>query len=105
MASNFQDLLINPIIECAGDLITNLRSDLKRKPGSAFLPPGESFAEFPGIGLRRSARLPVLTALHTALQIPILLITDRTDHALTLHDELGLFAPGTERLYFPEPGP
>lgn len=105
MVNNFQVLLINPIIDCAGDLISNLRSDMERKPGSVFKPPSDSFAEFPGIGLRRSARLPVLTAIHTALKIPILLITDRTDQALTLQDELGLLAPLAERLYFPEPGP
>ena len=92
MANNFQDLLINPIIDCAGDLISNLRSDMDRKPGSVFKPPSDSFADFPGIGLRRSARLPVLTAIHSALQIPILLITDRTDQALTLQDELGLIS-------------
>jgi transcription-repair coupling factor (superfamily II helicase) len=105
MVTNIQDLLINPIIECAGDLISNLRTNLDRSPGSAFYPPSESFADFPGIGLRRSARLPVLAAIHTALQIPILLITDRTDQALTLQDELGLIAPDAERMYFPEPGP
>ena len=105
MADNFQDLLINPIIDCAGDLISNLRSDMDRKPGSVFKPPSNSFADFPAIGLRRSARLPVLSAIHSALQIPILLITDRTDQALTLQDELSLLAPHAERLYFPEPGP
>ena len=105
MTNNFQDLLIAPIIDCAGDLISNLRTNMDSKPGNAFNPPSDSFAEFPGIGLRRAARLPVLAAIHTALQTPILLITDRTDHALALQDELGLIAPNAERLYFPEPGP
>jgi transcription-repair coupling factor (superfamily II helicase) len=105
MTDNLQDLLVNPIIECAGDLISNLRTNLEQKPGESFNISRDSFAEFPGIGLRRSARLPVLAALHTELQVPILLITDRTDHALSLHDELGILAPNVERLYFPEPGP
>ena len=105
MTDNLQDLLVNPIIECAGDLISNLRTNLEQKPGEGFNISRDSFAEFPGIGLRRSARLPVLAALHTELQIPILLITDRTDHALSLHDELGILAPNAERLFFPEPGP
>ncbi len=34
------------------------------------------------LGLPRSARLPVLTSLHKDLNQPILLITDRADHAL-----------------------
>ena len=105
MTDNLNDLLVNPIIECAGDLISNLRANLEQKPGEDFNISRDSFAEFPGIGLRRSARLPVLAALHTELQIPILLITDRTDHALSLHDELGILAPNAERLFFPEPGP
>jgi transcription-repair coupling factor (superfamily II helicase) len=57
------------------------------------------------LGLRRSARLPVLAALHIALERPALLITDRADHALTLMDELNLWAPEMPRLPFPEPTP
>ncbi|MGB7094071.1 MAG: transcription-repair coupling factor [Anaerolineales bacterium] len=105
MDQTLQELLINPIIECAGDLINNLRIDLNRSKGSSFNPPADSFAEYPGIGLRRSARLPVLAAIYTELQIPILLITDRTDHALSQFDELALIAPDAERHFFPEPGP
>jgi transcription-repair coupling factor (superfamily II helicase) len=37
------------------------------------------------------------------LEIPILLITDRTDRALTLADELGLWLPAAQILFFPEP--
>jgi transcription-repair coupling factor (superfamily II helicase) len=57
------------------------------------------------LGLRRSARLPVLAALHGKLQRPVLLVTDRADHALTLMEELGLWAPELLRLPFPEPTP
>lgn len=99
------DVLIEPIIDCAGDLIENLRSILDRRSDSEYNLPGDGTAEFPGIGLRRSARLPILAAIHYKLNIPILLLTDRTDRALTLYDELGLLAPHANRLYFPEPGP
>ncbi len=55
------------------------------------------------LGLGRAARLPVLTSLHQSLRRPTLLITQKTDHALTLLDELALWAPKSHRLYFPEP--
>ena len=38
--------------------------------------------QFPGLGLPRATRLPILAALHADLNRPILLITDRADHAL-----------------------
>ncbi|MEW5871334.1 MAG: transcription-repair coupling factor [Chloroflexota bacterium] len=57
------------------------------------------------LGLRRAARLPLLAALHMRLGWPILFITDRTDHALTVIDELNLWLPAAQRLYFPEPTP
>jgi hypothetical protein len=57
------------------------------------------------LGLRRSARLPILAVLYTNLARPILLLTDRTDHALTLIDELSLWLPDAPRLIFPEPTP
>jgi transcription-repair coupling factor (superfamily II helicase) len=57
------------------------------------------------LGLRRSARLPVAAALHSRLQSPLLLITDRADHALVLAEELELWAPQAQRLLFPEPTP
>ena len=59
----------------------------------------------PVLGLRRSARLPVLAALHQRLKLPVLLLTDRADNALNLMDELGLWLPETPRLLFPEPTP
>ncbi len=40
--------------------------------------------QLPGLGLPRAARLPVLAALHQDLNWPILLITDRADHSLSL---------------------
>ena len=55
------------------------------------------------LGLNRAARLPVLAALHQTTGRPILLITQKSDRALTLADELALWAPQATRLYFPEP--
>ncbi|MCI0518755.1 MAG: transcription-repair coupling factor [Chloroflexi bacterium] len=76
------------------EIISNLGAPL------AALEAGESP---PALRLRRSARLPVLAALHARLKRPILLITDRADHALTILDELGLWAAHAPRLLFPEP--
>lgn len=59
----------------------------------------------PALGLRRSARLPWIAALQSCVDIPILLLTDRNDHALMLADELSLWVPNTSRLFFPEPTP
>jgi len=60
---------------------------------------------FPGLGLPRSARLPILAALHQDLQQLIILLTNRADRALTLFDEIGFWAPDSKRMYFPEPNP
>lgn len=59
----------------------------------------------PGLGLMRSARLPLLAALYADLKLPILLVTDRTDRALTLLDELNFWLAETRGHYFPEPNP
>ncbi|MEW6717058.1 MAG: transcription-repair coupling factor [Chloroflexota bacterium] len=57
------------------------------------------------LGLSRATRLPVLSILHSELKQPILLLTDRTDHALSLADELKILSPDAPRLLFPEPAP
>ncbi|RJP55064.1 MAG: transcription-repair coupling factor [Anaerolineaceae bacterium] len=57
------------------------------------------------LGLPRSARLPVLASLHADLNQPILLITDRADHALALFDELAFWLPEAPRYLFAEPNP
>ena len=59
----------------------------------------------PGLALPRAARLPVIAALLADLDRPILLLTDRADHALTMLDELGFWAPDANRHLFPEPTP
>jgi transcription-repair coupling factor (superfamily II helicase) len=60
--------------------------------------------QLPGLGLPRAARLPVLASLHQDLTRPILLITDRADHALSLFDELGFWVK-SPRYHFAEPNP
>jgi transcription-repair coupling factor (superfamily II helicase) len=57
------------------------------------------------LGLRRAARLPFLAALHGELQRPLVFLTDRTDRALAMYEELSLWAPQAVRLFFPEPTP
>ena len=57
-----------------------------------------------GLGLPRAARLPVLASLHQDLGRPILLITDRADHALSVFDELGFWVK-SPRYHFAEPNP
>ena len=57
------------------------------------------------LGLPRSARLPILSAIWKEFNVPILLLTDRSDHALALKEELGLWVPDAPRYYFPEPNP
>jgi transcription-repair coupling factor (superfamily II helicase) len=57
-----------------------------------------------GLGLPRSARLPILACLHADINQPILLITDRADHALSLFDELGFWVQ-SPRYLFAEPNP
>ena len=58
----------------------------------------------PGLGLQRAARLPLLATLLEDTQRPILLITDRSDHALSLYDELGFWIKSA-RYHFAEPNP
>lgn len=58
----------------------------------------------PGLGLPRAARLPVLATIHADLNKPILLLTDRADHALSLFDELGFWVK-SPRYLFAEPNP
>ena len=60
--------------------------------------------EIPGLALPRAARLPVLSALHQDFAGPILLVTDRSDHALSLFDELGFWVK-SPRYHFAEPNP
>jgi len=57
-----------------------------------------------GLGLPRAARLPVLGALLEDIGGPILFITDRADHALSLFDELGFWVK-SPRYHFAEPNP
>ncbi len=57
------------------------------------------------LAIIRSARLPVLASLCLDLNTPILLLTDRSDRAALMFDELGFWLPDLPRVYFPEPTP
>jgi transcription-repair coupling factor (superfamily II helicase) len=58
-----------------------------------------------GLALARSARLPVLAALALDLNVPIILVTDKSDKALMMMDELGFWLPDRPRFHFSEPTP
>jgi len=60
---------------------------------------------WPGLGLARAARLPVLAALQQDLDMPVIFITDRSERALTMYDELGFWSSSLNRMNFPEPNP
>jgi transcription-repair coupling factor (superfamily II helicase) len=91
--------LLEPIAVSMQSLVQSIRSGTDHDTsGSQDLPHRR-------LGLRRAARLPVLAALHAQLQRPLLLLTDRTDRALTIMDELAMLAPAVLRQYFPEPTP
>jgi transcription-repair coupling factor (superfamily II helicase) len=61
--------------------------------------------KLPGLGLPRSARLPIAVSLLKDMNIPVVLLTDRADRALTMLDELNFWAPEFEKKLFPEPNP
>jgi transcription-repair coupling factor (superfamily II helicase) len=82
-------------------LITKIR-ELPQYQKLLIEAPGNS--ELTGLGLPRAARLPVLAALRADISEPILLITDRADHALSLHDELGFWV-SSPRFLLGEPSP
>jgi transcription-repair coupling factor (superfamily II helicase) len=64
----------------------------------------KSGSQLPGLGLPRSVRLPVLAALLEDVRQPILFVTDRSDHALSLFDEMGFWVKSS-RYHFAEPNP
>src|SRR5215212_299506 len=82
-------------------ILDNIRSLPQYQQLLKQLQPGISL---PGLGLPRAARLPVLAALHQDFAGPILLVTDRADHALSLYDELGFWIK-SPRYHFGEPNP
>jgi transcription-repair coupling factor (superfamily II helicase) len=64
-----------------------------------------SGARYSSSGLPRAARTAVLAALRLELQVPILLLTDKTDRALVLEDEWNFWHPDKSLVFFPEPDP
>ena len=61
--------------------------------------------QIPALSLMRAARLPLISTLHQDLGVPLLLVTDRMDRALSVVDELGFWLPGSQRVLFAEPSP
>jgi transcription-repair coupling factor (superfamily II helicase) len=57
------------------------------------------------LGIMRPARLALEAAIHVQLNEPVLILTDRADHALTIHDELRFWLGNGKRHLFPEPNP
>ncbi len=76
---------------------SDLIAELRRRP--------EGAGPLPGLGLPRSARLPLVASLHRDLAKPILLITNRADRALALFEELQFWMGEGRVHYFPEPNP
>ena len=71
----------------------------------SFLQQVQDDTRLPALGLPRAARLPLMAGLHLDLNRPILLLTDRADHALALYDELSFWMPSSPRFLFSEPNP
>ena len=82
-------------------LLDSLREITEYKQLLESINAGKSLA---GLGLPRSARLPILASLQGDLNLPVLLITDRADHAMSLYDELGFWVD-SPRYLFAEPNP
>ena len=57
------------------------------------------------LGLARAARIPVLVALQSVLNRPLLLVTDKTDRALVLQDEWKFWSASSRLSFCPEPDP
>lgn len=55
--------------------------------------------------VQRSFRLPLLASLIDDINRPLVVVSDRADHASRLFDEFGVWAPESARLFFPEPTP
>jgi transcription-repair coupling factor (superfamily II helicase) len=83
-------------------LLSSLRSTPEYQ---SFLKQAQDGQPMAGLGLPRAARLALLAALHGDLNRPILLLTDRADHALALYDELAFWLPSAARFLFSEPNP
>lgn len=83
-------------------ILSHLRSTPEYQ---TFLKQVQDDLRLPALGLPRAARLALMAALHGDLNRPILLLTDRADHALALYDELSFWAPTAQRYLFAEPNP
>jgi transcription-repair coupling factor (superfamily II helicase) len=57
------------------------------------------------LGLARSVRVPVLSALQQFLDRPLLVVTDKTDRAMVLEEEWKFWFSDSLLSFFPEPDP
>lgn len=57
------------------------------------------------LSVQRSFRLPLLASLVEDINRPMVIVSDRADHASRLYDEFGVWAPESSRVFFPEPTP
>ncbi len=79
---------------------------IRNLPGySDILPSLSPGCTIPGLGLIRSARLPVAATLAMDAHSPVLILTDRSERAFTLGDELKFWSPEAARRGFPAPNP
>ena len=58
-----------------------------------------------GLGIPRSARLPITAAVQQTLNWPIVYVIERMDQAISLSDELGFWVKSDLIQIFPEPTP
>jgi len=65
----------------------------------------ENESYIPALGMIRSVRLPLLAALRTTIDRPILVIVERMDQAIAFADELGFWMKADDIILFPEPSP
>ena len=84
----------------------NMLDSIRNLPGYSEIlksvAPGKTI---PGLGLIRSARLPVAAALAQDLNQPVLILTDRSERAFVLGDELKFWLAEMNRMAFPAPNP
>lgn len=68
-------------------------------------PEAQTIETVEGLGLPRSARLPVVARVQQDLRRPMLVLTNRADRALALYEELQFWLGERPAFYFPEPNP
>jgi len=65
----------------------------------------DSGSEIKSLGLIRPVRIPMVAALKTTIERPIIVIVERMDQAIAFSDEIGFWMRAEDVLLFPEPSP